>query len=102
MDFVKAVNCTFTLGVFTKWDLFRGNNFSDEYGDTTTEDVKERCAAEFMNAVSDRGKVYFVDSQTQRHQRNREFTEVIKLTLFRPIQNYFQGNHILTGTVKFR
>ena len=76
VDFVKAVNCTFTLGVFTKWDLFRGNNFSEEYGDTTTEDIKERCFREFMNAVSDRGQVYFVDSHSQREARNHFFNQV--------------------------
>ncbi|KAL9989316.1 hypothetical protein ACROYT_G003853 [Oculina patagonica] len=70
VDFVKAVNCRYTLGVFTKWDMFQGNNFSEEYGDTTVDDVKDRCGVEFMSAVSDRGKVYFIDSQTQMEARN--------------------------------
>ena len=73
---MKAVNCSFTLGVFTKWDMFRGNNFSDEYGDTTTEDVKERCVTEFMTAVSDRGRVYFVDSHSQTEARKHSSNQV--------------------------
>lgn len=76
MDFVKAVNCRYTLGVFTKWDMFQGNSFSEEYGDTTVEDVKDRCGTEFMSAVSDRGKVYFIDSQTQREARNHPSNQV--------------------------
>jgi len=77
---VKVVNCTFTLGVFTKWDLFQGNNFSEEYEETTTQEVKDRCVAEFMNAVSNRGKVYFVDSRTQKDARNQIFNQVKLLT----------------------
>ena len=69
IDFVTSVNCSFTLGAFTKWDMFRGDNFSEEYGDVTTEDIKERCITEFMKAVADRGKVYFVDSHSQRKAR---------------------------------
>jgi len=73
---VKAVNCRYTLGVFTKWDMFKGNNFAEEYGDTTTEDIKARCCAEFMSAVSDRGKVFFIDSQTQRDTKNQPVNKV--------------------------
>ena len=69
IDFVTSVNCSFTLGAFTKWDLFRGDNFSEEYGDITTEDIKESRITEFMRAVADRGKVYFVDSHYQRKAR---------------------------------
>ena len=76
VDFVKVVNCRYTLGVFTKWDLFQGNNFSEEYGDTTIEEVKDRCGVEFMSAVSDRGKVYFIDSQTHRKARNHISSQV--------------------------
>ena len=76
MDFVTAVNCRYTFGVFTKWDLFQGNNFSDEYGDTTVDDIKVRCVAEFMTAVSDRGKVYFIDSQTQRETARHSLDQV--------------------------
>ena len=66
---MTSVNCSFTLGAFTKWDLFRGDNFSEEYGDITTEDIKESRITEFMRAVADRGKVYFVDSHSQRKAR---------------------------------
>lgn len=76
VDFVKTVNCRYTLGVFTKWDVFQGNNFAEEYGDTTAEDIKERCSAEFMSAVSDRGRVFFIDSQTQRDARNHPHNKV--------------------------
>lgn len=82
VDFVKAVNCTYTLGVFTKWDLFRGNSFSDEYGDITTDDVKARCIEEFMNAVSDRGRVYFVDSQTHKDASSHTSHQVTHSTCF--------------------
>ena len=77
IDFVKAVNCRYTLGVFTKWDMFQGNNFAEEYGDTTAEDIKARCSAEFLSAVSDRGRVFFIDSQTQRDTRNRSANKVL-------------------------
>ena len=76
VDFVKAVNCRYTLGVFTKWDMFQGNNFAEEYGDTTAEDIKASCSVEFMSAVSDRGRVFFIDSQTQRDQRNQPANKV--------------------------
>ncbi len=76
VDFVKAVNCRYTLGVFTKWDMFQGNNFSKEYGDTTVDDVKDRCGVEFMSAVSDRGKLYFIDSQTQMEAWNHPSDQV--------------------------
>lgn len=77
IDFVKAVNCRYTLGVFTKWDMFQGNNFGEEYGDTTAKDIKARCSAEFLSAVSDRGRVFFIDSQTQRDTRNRSANKVL-------------------------
>lgn len=73
---MKAVNCRYTLGVFTKWDMFQGNNFAEEYGDTTAEDIKTRCSTEFMSAVSDRGRVFFIDSQTQRDAGNRPTNKV--------------------------
>ena len=76
VDFVKAVNCRYTLGVFTKWDMFQGNNFAEEYGDTTAEDIKARCSTAFMSAVSDRGRVFFIDSQTQRDAGNRPTNKV--------------------------
>lgn len=66
MDFVTAVNCRYTLGVFTKWDMFQENHSSDDYTEIPTGDINDRCVAEFMTAVSDRGKVFFIDSQTQR------------------------------------
>lgn len=69
IDVVTSANCSFTLGAFTKWDTFRGGNFSEEYEDLTTEDIKECRITEFMKAVADRGKVYFVDSHSQSKAR---------------------------------
>ncbi|PFX15412.1 putative ATP-dependent RNA helicase DDX58 [Stylophora pistillata] len=46
----------------------------------TTDDIKDRCVAEFMTTVSVRGKIFFLDSQTQREakryplQQNEAFT----------------------------